>query len=336
MARDESSLLGYADHRATMDFGFQDLAKFHATAPPEPVLWRDIGDDDNEVSREPVVSVGEPGLLSGAGAIGKTWLALWVALAAVKAMADGDRSGATCGIRVRAGPVAYMSYETGPARLYQRAKRAGVVPEGVYISTNAQPVAHVLRRSGTISSAGFAALSEQLATLEPSLLILDTGVDALAGVGDTDTEPVRLFVRRLASLSQEVGCGVLMVCHDSKTARDLSSRLFDPGSGAVAGSRSWYDRSRGVLYLVRGARREMAVLGCLKANEGPDHWGAVLEPESRGPDGGFRGWRLGAGFAPGRLLETYQSLRVARDVDVPFVNGDGVVETAGKIGTRHV
>ena len=282
MSADDQNLSGTVRRGVTIDFGFRDLVEFASVPPPEPVLWRDGAGSDDTGIHDPVVCVGEPGLLSGAGGAGKTWLAFGVALSAVRAMAEGAPFAATCGVRVRAGRVAYMSFETWPERLYEHAQRMGEVPRGLYLPTNPEPVARVERRSGKISSVGLKALAEQLEPLKPSLLILDTAADAFSGASDTDTEPVRLFIRHLASLSINLNCGVLMVCHDTKSARDQSSRLLAPGAGAVAGSRSWHDRSRSVLYLVKEEDGGSAVLGCIKSNEGASHWGAILEPEKTG------------------------------------------------------
>ena len=48
----------------------------------------------------------------------------------------------------------------------------------------------------------------------------------------------------------------------------------DPGAGAVAGSATWYDAARGVLYMARDGDRRS--LRCIKANYGRSGWSVDL------------------------------------------------------------
>ena len=84
---------------------------------------------------------------------------------------------------------------------------------------------------------------------------------------------------------------MLLVAHDTKSARNLAMAGQDPG--AVAGSAAWYDGARGVLTLVpdpdaRGSR----LLVAIKANYGRTGWGAHLT--ERYEAGRFRGLELQA------------------------------------------
>ena len=89
----------------------------------------------------------------------------------------------------------------------------------------------------------------------------------------------------MGALSREAKaarCGVLVVAHDTKaTRRDVAGE--DPGAGAIAGSATWFDAPRGVLYLSRKkddeGRRE---LRCLKANYGRSGWTVNLAERIEG------------------------------------------------------
>ena len=92
------------------------------------------------------------------------------------------------------------------------------------------------------------------------LIVIDPVSAALADVSTAETGPVRAFLRALTSAAapdqdaQWDGCGVLLVAHDTKSARDAVRRGEDPGTGGVAGSPAWYDGARGVLTLSRDPR----------------------------------------------------------------------------------
>lgn len=114
--------------------------------------------------------------------------------------------------------------------------------------------------------------------MQPTLVIIDPISAALENVDTSQTGPVRAFMRELVVEAKRADCGVLLVAHDTKSARNEARAGRDPGAGAVAGSASWYDAARGVLYLRRepgnSGRR---LLECLKSNYGPSGWGAVLQ-----------------------------------------------------------
>ena len=103
------------------------------------------------------------------------------------------------------------------------------------------------------------------------LVVIDPVSAALADVSTSETGPVRAFLRGLArevapnEADNWAGCGVLLVAHDTKSARDATRRGEDPGAGVVAGSAAWYDGSRGVLALMRDPKAGEATIGCWSA-----------------------------------------------------------------------
>ena len=98
--------------------------KSWATEPePPPVLWRDGANEDDYA--DSVAAGGEIAVLAGAGRSGKSFLALALALEAVKAARSNHGYGKACGLRVRAGPAAIVSYEDAPKRLSMPASAMG-------------------------------------------------------------------------------------------------------------------------------------------------------------------------------------------------------------------
>ena len=92
---------------------------------------------------------------------------------------------------------------------------------------------------------------------------------------------MRAFLRALAQEAEVAGTGILLVAHNTKAARNATRWGGDPGAGAVAGSASWFDAARNVLYLRRISEGER-LLESLKSNHGRPGWGAVLAEISEG------------------------------------------------------
>ena len=112
-------------------------------------------------------------------------------------------------------------------------------------------------------------LWEDIKAARPSLVIVDPVSAALADADTSQTGPARTFLRNLSQEAATAGCGVLLVAHDTKSARNLAMAGQDPGAGAVAGSAAWYDGARGVLTLVPDpAARGSRLLVAIKANYG--------------------------------------------------------------------
>ena len=126
-------------------------------------------------------------------------------------------------------------------------------------------------------------LWEDIKAARPFLVIVDPVSAALADADTSQTGPARTFLREVSQEAATAGCGVLLVAHDTKSARNLAMAGQDPGAGAVAGSAAWYDGARGVLTLVPDpAARGSRLLVAIKANYGRDRMGSAFDGAVRG------------------------------------------------------
>ena len=286
---------------------------------PDPVLWR----DDDSRWPDAVLSVGEVAILSAPGGTGKSYVTLAIARAAAtagsgdhRAASKGDATaagepGKACGLRVRGGPVVLVSYEDAPVRLAARLARIGDgIPAAVHCLPDPQPlfVASGEDRRGEATPAPFwPALWEAIRNVRPSLVVIDPASAALADVSTSEGGPVRLFMRELGREAAQAGCGVLVVAHDTKAARNEAKASGEPGAGAVAGSAQWFDAARGVLYLHADPHvADCRIVECIKANHGRRGWGARLR-EVTGKDGRFSGFELAAQIEPKDMRKATKS-----------------------------
>ena len=256
---------------------------------PEPVLWRDADSQHADA----VLSVGEVTLLSGEGGLGKSYVTLALAVAGALAADLKQGYGAACGLRVMSGPVALVSYEDSPARIYGRLRRMGQTAAAKRIHSLPNPPPLWTADSGASRQADWwSDLWQYVCGIGARLVIVDPASAALADADVSQTGPVRKFLRALMHEARQAQCGVLVVSHSTKAARNALRRGDDPGAGVVAGSAAWYDGARGVLSLEElpnnpGAR----ILECVKANYGRKGWGTILN-EHVTDSGAFAGLEL--------------------------------------------
>ena len=241
---------------------------------PEPVLWR-------QESSGSLLAVGECAILASAGGLGKSMITLSIAAAAHPKTGTGT----ACGLWVRPGPVVLISYEDAPERIWSRLAGINSKEPPEHIHLWADPVS--LFEGGNGGQAypfgHWDELWEQIFAVQPTLVIVDPISAAMVDVDTSQTGPVRAFMRKLVIEAKRADCGVLLVAHDTKSARNEARAGRDPGAGAVAGSASWYDAARGVLYLRREpGNSSRRLLECLKSNYGPSGWGAVLQERMAG------------------------------------------------------
>ena len=126
-------------------------------------------------------------------------------------------------------------------------------------------------------------LWEEIKAARPALVIVDPVSAALADADTSQTGPARTFLGLLSQEAATAGCGVLLVAHDTKSARNLAMAGQDPGAGAVAGSAAWYDGARGVLTLVPDpAARDSPAAGRHQGELRPDRMGSAADGAVRG------------------------------------------------------
>ena len=271
------------------------LAAAQGQPIPEPIIQR----AHCGTRVDAVVSVGEPGLLTGAGSSGKSFLSLALARAAAVAHADGNSSRKVCGLEVAAGPSLIVSYEYGRRRGWHRMKAVDDAAKphpaafnGVHLVDAPGPLYVADHRAGgVVAGDTWAPVWEYAQRIDAKLLVIDSGGLALEGAGVSEDRPVKVFLRALARESEASGCGVLVITHSNKAARKAGEAADD--ADIAAGSAAWFDQARGVLMLSGdatggpGGRK----LQARKCNEGRSEWGAYLKVMD-GPNGDFGGFGL--------------------------------------------
>ena len=218
---------------------------------PKPVLWRE-GEKDGAI-----LSAGDLCILSGAGGAGKSTLALQLAIGAAGAEYE---SAPVCGLSVRKGPVLYASYEDVPAVMFHRGQRIcgeledeqkrkkGIPPDVHLAGMFGRPIYGPPNGSandvpGPLDA--FRELFDAARRVKARLIVIDPAAAAFSSP-KAGVEWVRLFLDALRIEAAEIGCGILLVAHSTKAARN-ARETGDPGS--VAGSAGWYDAARGVIIL---------------------------------------------------------------------------------------
>ena len=204
-----------------------------------------------------------------------------------------------CGLAVRPGPVVLVSYEDRPARITARLRAmetTDAVLERLHIVIEPEPLWRPADKTtgGACVTAAFRSLVERLNALRPSLVVLDPISAAAGSLNLNDGGTARYAMRSLAKLSAELGVGILIVAHDTKSARGAVHEGRLPGAGAVGGSAQWFDAARGVLYMRLGPESDPNIdreLVALKVNNGAAGWVIPLA-EDYSDDGAFRGLRL--------------------------------------------
>ena len=257
--------------RSRLSLALMPLKNWHGKPQPDPVLWRAA---DSEWA-DAVLSAGEVALLSGQGGIGKSYLSLQWALAATRNETGGY--GEDCGLRVQPGPVVILSYEDAPVRMAKRIEDLTdtAAPDGLFVLPAPEPLWKTKKGEST-PGIHWTALWQAVARIGASLVIIDPASAALEGATN-DSGPVRRFMDELRRKAETSGAGVLVVAHDTKSARNEAKAGGDPGAGAVAGSAAWFDACRGVLYLRPDpVDRDRWLLECTKANYGRTGWGERL------------------------------------------------------------
>ena len=283
-----------------------DVTAFADEPQPEPIIWRADPGQPDDTNIDAVLSAGEVTVLASAGGLGKSTLTLDMAGAAVMAAEFDKNSGASCGLRIAAGPVMIVSYEDSPSRIWQRVTwtLGRNVPKGLLLWPRPMPLWISSDRGASFGpGAEWERLWHAVRANGVRLVIIDPASVAAPDVPATSTGPTRAFMdAMIAEIAPRradgwKGAGALVVSHDTKGARNAVARGEAPGAGVVAGSAAWWDGARGVLSLMRDpAGRTDRLLECVKSNYGRERWGARLV-ERIGERGAFHGLELGASLS---------------------------------------
>ena len=302
-----TEIAGAANERAAIDALLRapvgerapfDAAPLSAAADepiPGPIIQR--AHDSPRV--DAVVSIGEPGLLTGSGSAGKSYLSLNLAHAAARAHERSEPRGKVCGLAVAAGPVVVVSYEYGRRRGLERMRAIeaatgdtnGTGCRHVHLVNAPGPLYRADHRQGSISTGdAWTATWEYVRTVGARLLIIDSSGLALEGVSVSEDRPPKVFLRALARESEASRCGVICIAHSNKAARRAGAAGEDAGTDAISGSAAWFDQARGVLMLAVEKDSKNRKLTCMKANEGREGWSASLAvvEDACGRFGGFK------------------------------------------------
>ena len=205
-------------------------------SPPKPIIWRARKPNGKGDAVDAVLSVGEVALLSGAGGLGKSTITRLVALAGATA---ASKYGDACGLQVAAGPVVLVSYEDNPIRIAQHLKRLDPErPEHLLIWPDPTPLWDSNRRrtDGCCRCKEWSRFWATVKEKRVQLVVIDPANVAFSGASPNDGGPVREFLFDLSSEANKAECGVLIVTHDTKAARNAAEAGEDPGAGAVAGA----------------------------------------------------------------------------------------------------
>ena len=259
------------------------LARWKDAPLPEPVIWRDRA--DGQGSRDVLLSTGEVALLAAPGGLGKSTLALALAYAAADEPANYNTPNrGICGFRVRRGAVVVVSYEDAPARIADRLKwYAGDQSSAwnrIYLIERPGPLWQAVvegQRGDSVVGPDWQRLWRTVKTVNASLVVIDPVSAALSDVSVSEAGPVRMFLSELTREAEAAGVGVLLVAHDTKSARNAARAGGHPGAGMIAGSAAWYDGARGVAYMRRDPlTHDRRAVTIEKANYGRTEWGALL------------------------------------------------------------
>lgn len=200
-------------------------------------------------------------VISGAGGVGKSRLALQLAMTGAGAP-PGAWVSTGLGLDVRGGPVLMAGYEDDPGVVRWRSEtmasaggvehlRAGFDGDALYhLNMCGHPIFGPADDSRRLYNArpgklpGWKVLWRPARELGARLVIVDPATCAYVGESNA-LAPVREFLQALATEAGEIGAGVLLVTHGNKASRSKDAPRDDPGR--VGGSAAWVDGARGAL-----------------------------------------------------------------------------------------
>ena len=296
---------------------------------PRPVPVLDAPGPRYVGGRAQLASAGEYAVLAGEGNLGKSYLALELALLSDAARRAGLEPGrcveGSAGLGVSAGRVLYATWEDSPAQLGARAEAVRRALAGGWVVAPPErsgqweyrpPLggdgelskALAATSEATVWVAGgplwagtgradappqptreYALLLAEAERGEATLVVVDPVSSAYAASAN-DAAYVRGFTTRLGRDLGRLGCACLLLGHAAKANRGVGAAAR--GNAAVAGSHQWADGARGVLSLAPPAEAGGGKRGQAAEDEGygQTHRRELAVVKSSYGPAGWEGW----------------------------------------------
>lgn len=248
-------------------------------------------------------------ILAGRPKVGKSWLALQIAVA----VATGGR---VFNEHIEKGSVLYLALEDSPRRLQQRLK-----------DLNAPPLDHLRFETAwtDLTDGGLTDLVMAVQKMTPRLIVIDT-LARSARIDHNDVNQTTTILSNLQTIAQEGDCAVLVVDHHTK-ARTYSNDPIDDILGST-GKSAAVDTAMG-LYRERGkAEATLKIVGRdIEERELVLRWDVTTHAwQLVGDAAGVRKESLQA-----QILETVRALEEAEELPTPTAIADTLKRDKGNI-----
>lgn len=191
--------------------------------------------------------VGFTGILTGAGAVGKTLLALQASVACVTGMR-------WLGTPIKQGPVIFYSAEEPVEEMHLRVDEI-CEAEGIHLNKlgdlhvidlnkviNAALIATDKKTSVSKTTDLFLRLDKTMSIIQPVCVWLDNRSLIVTG-NENDRDVASFAMRQLQLLAEKHRCAIIMLAHPSQAGENS-------GTGA-SGSTGWFNTTRSVVYMSR-------------------------------------------------------------------------------------
>lgn len=305
----------------------QDAAE-RALAPARPIPLSQV---EGHLPRPILQAYGQNGavvvpgcvtILSGAGGVAKSTLALTIALGLASLPENQEGNVGRIFTAPTGGYVLFVTYEDRPPVTAWRARNlawildcgaqdgaAHAALDYVHLLDMRRPLfgpgpeARGLYNARPTPLEGWKDLEAAVKATKPALLVIDPALAAYVGEGNGPA-PVREFVTALSLLGEEADAGVLLVAHSNKAARQNGNgkKVDLDDAGLVAGSAAWFDAARAVMTLANAPYGGPRLLSINKANYGPRYLTLELSTLTAG-GGSVVGFEATGEWEPTRDVE---------------------------------
>lgn len=177
-------------------------------------------------------------ILAGKPKLGKSWLALQIALA----IAAG---GMALGKKVTQGPVLYLALEDSPRRLQERMKKQGWTTG---LPAEFLPLGQFVNQIGDLRNGGGERMARQIEVKGYRMVVIDTLSRAVLG-DQNDVQEMTVALTPLQEIAHKLNCGVVVIDHHRKSSDVSPDAITDilgsTGKGAMADTVWGLYRERG-------------------------------------------------------------------------------------------